>query len=331
MVFDIPAVSGGALTILEYYYGKLSRDAGNQYILVISKPELHDTGNIKVLRFPWAKRSWLHRLYFDHFIAPRLIRKYNVDDVLSLQNTTIPHTRVSQTLYVHNPYPFSEFKVTVSEDTVLWIYQNIYRRFLIKSIRNANRVIVQTEWMKELCRKAVDITEDKIAISRIAFDYAIEKRYNPATCAVTTFFYPASGIYTKNHKLIVQASLCLKMDNIDSYRVVFTLCGNENRHIRKLNRIIQTQHLPIQFTGYMDRKNVLEYLTKSILIFPSYIESLGLPLEEAKLFGSPILASDCGFSHEILDEYGNVRFFNPFDTEELYCMMKESILSVDSR
>ena len=46
---------------------------------------------------------------------------------------------------------------------------------------------------------------------------------------------------------------------------------------------------------------------------------------EASMHGSPILASDCAFSHEVLDGYDKVRFFNPFDSLELKKEMIKSI------
>ena len=113
MVFDVPAESGGALSILNEFYNSFSIDKENNYIFVVSKPILKDTENIKILRFPWIKKSWFHRFYFDHVIAPKLIKNYNVDRVLSLQNIIIPYTNVYQTVYVHNSLPFAEYRFSI--------------------------------------------------------------------------------------------------------------------------------------------------------------------------------------------------------------------------
>ena len=72
MVFDVPAESGGALSVLKYFYSEYKADENNNYIFVVSKPEMKEAHNIKVLRYPWIKKSWLHRLYFDSLIAPKL-------------------------------------------------------------------------------------------------------------------------------------------------------------------------------------------------------------------------------------------------------------------
>ena len=62
MVFDVPAESGGALTILKQYYDRAINDKDNQWLFVISTPYLNETENVKVLRYPWIKKSWFHRL-----------------------------------------------------------------------------------------------------------------------------------------------------------------------------------------------------------------------------------------------------------------------------
>ena len=48
--------------------------------------------------------------------------------------------------------------------------------------------------------------------------------------------------------------------------------------------------------GYINRNEVFENMKTKVLIFPSYIETVGLPLLEAKLIGTIILASNTPFS-----------------------------------
>ena len=78
MVFDVPAESGGALTILNQYYDTAIKDKENDWVFVVSTPELKETDNVKVLNYPWIKKSWFHRLYFDKLVANKLVDKYNV-------------------------------------------------------------------------------------------------------------------------------------------------------------------------------------------------------------------------------------------------------------
>ncbi len=48
---------------------------------------------------------------------------------------------------------------------------------------------------------------------------------------------------------------------------------------------------------------------------------------EAKLHRSPVIASDCAFSREILDGYEKAEFFNPFDFDNLQNILLRYILN----
>ena len=67
-------------------------------------------------------------------------------------------------------------------------------------------------------------------------------------------------------------------------------------------------------------------ILKTILIFPSVIETFGLPLQEAKEAKAIIFAADLPYAHEILYDYPNAYFFNPNNAGELATLIKNSIL-----
>lgn len=329
MVFDVPAESGGALSILNDFYNEVTshEDKGVNWIFVVSKPQLKATEYIKVLRFPWIKKSWWHRLYFDNYVAPKLIKNYMVDKVLSFQNLVIPKTNVSQTLYVHQPLPFISYRFGLRENKRFWIYQNIIGKNIMKSIQRADKVIVQTEWMKKACIEKTGIEIEKIEIVPPQINLDIEQLFKANEESYSTFFFPASELTYKNHEVVVRACKKLKESGIIDFRVIFTLKGNENDHIIKLYNEVNSNQLPIEFVGDLTREQVFDLYTKSVLLFPSYIETFGLPLLEARLHGGIIIASDCPFSREILVEYENSYFFNPFDVNELFILMKSTIQS----
>lgn len=325
MVFDVPAESGGALSVLHEFYNEFKLDRENEYIFVLSLPELKETSNIKVLRFPWIKKGWGHRLYFDHFIAPKLIKEYEVDQILSLQNITIPHAKVYQSVFVHNALPFSEYRFRFKEDKLLWVYQNIIGKNIIKSIKKADHVIVQTNWMKKKFIEELNVYDEKIEVKQSRIDIEIKDQFRDTKDSLSTFFYPASGVIFKNHKVILDACLKLKEKGIEDYRVIFTLCGDENHHITEIYNLSRGNHLPIEFVGSKLRDEVFQLYSKSVLIFPSYIETVGLPLLEAIAHKTPILAANCEYARAILSDYNSVEFFNYDDSKVLCHLMNRCI------
>ena len=317
IVFDVPADTGGALTILKQYYEVAMNDKINTWCFIISTPELLEADKVKVLRFPWVKKSWFHRLYFDKFVAHKIVKLYQADEVLSLQNVIVEGVTCKQTLYLHQSLPFVEKRYRITEDFKFWVYQNLISRIIFKSIRKADTVIVQTKWMKDVCVEKLRVAPEKFQVIQPNVNVKVKKSYKQENEDNKLFFYPANGLVYKNHKIIVEAAMLLKLQKIVNFRIAFTIKGNENSNVKKLYGDVKRHTLPIDFIGQISLEEVYDYYSKSILIFPSYIETFGLPLLEAKMHGSPILASDCTFSHEILEGYEKVEFFDPFDSEDL--------------
>lgn len=328
MVFDVPAESGGALSVLHEFYNEFKLDQENEYIFVLSLPELKEASNIKVLRFPWIKKSWGHRLYFDHIIAAKLIKEYDIDRVLSLQNVIISHTAVYQSVFVHNALPFSEYRFRLKEDKLLWVYQNIIGKNIIRSIKKADHVIVQTNWMKKKIIEGLMVNSNKIEVKQPKIDISVKEQFRKTKESLSTFFYPASGVVFKNHKVIVDACLKLKGEGISDYKIIFTLRGDENKHIAKLYNIVKENQLPIKFIGGLTREEVFDFYTKSTLIFPSFIETVGLPLLEAKMHETPIIVADCAYSREILNEWKRADYFQYSYPEQLTELLKKYLSKV---
>jgi len=324
MVFNVAAENRGALSVLNDFFEEFKKDATNNYFIVLSLPELAEFKNIKVLKYPWIKKSWLHRLYFDYFVAGKIVKANNIDEVFSMQNIIIPRVTVNQKLYLHQSLPFVDIKFSLFNHPILWVYQNLVGQLIYRSVRNANEVIVQTKWMKKACIEKLNIKNtDKIIVKNPKIELSVEKIFDQKIENLTTFFYPASGLTFKNHKIIVNACKILKEKKIKISKIIFTLSGNENKLISNLHNEVEKKQLPIEFIGLITRSQVFNYYSKSVLIFPSYIESFPLPLLEAKLHKCIILASDCPFSHEILDEYENAYFFNPFDPAMLFSLIEK--------
>ena len=63
LVYDVAASSGGALTVLNSFYEEFCKDTKNEYIFVLSVCKLKEQPHIKVLNFPWIKKSPLQRMY----------------------------------------------------------------------------------------------------------------------------------------------------------------------------------------------------------------------------------------------------------------------------
>lgn len=323
IVFNVAAESGGALTILKKYYEEALKQNEFEWYFIVSNSKLESRDNVSILNYSWVKKSWFHRLFFDYFIAPKMVKKINADIVLSLQNIIIPFTKVKQYVYFHQILPFSKKKFKLKEYPKLWVYQNIIGKLIIYSIKKADRVIVQANWIKELFVTNYGLNEQKISIEKPDLNIKVNKVFKTnQTNGKALYFYPANGEIYKNHSIIIEVANKLKIENKSDFEIIFTINGNENSHTKELQEEVISKNLPIKFVGMLPLSDVYDLYSKSILLFPSYLETYGLPLIEAKLHETPIIVADIDYAHETLNGYNKVSYFDPFDSESLYSIMK---------
>lgn len=323
LVVDVAADSGGALTILNQYYDEFSKDKENEYIFVVSVVDLEPTDNIIIEKLPWVKKSWIHRLWFDNVYSKKLLNKYDIDEVFSLQNVVLKHTKVPQTLYLHQPLPYSKYRFSIFKNIRFWIYQNLIGRLIHNSVKRANKVIVQTQWMKDAVLTIDKIEENKIEIIPPKIQINVIDYFDINNFS-NIFFYPASNYIYKNHKIILEAALKLKEQNIDDFKIIFTLT-NETLpgDCKELYDKVKDD---VELVGSIKHDEVMKYYSKSVLVFPSYIETFGLPLLEARECNAPIIASDMPYSREILNGYNQADYFDAFSSDELMCLLKKIVV-----
>ena len=58
------------------------------------------------------------------------------------------------------------------------------------------------------------------------------------------------------------------------------------------------------------------YKSAAAMLFPSTMETLGLPLVEAAAFGLPILAANVPYAHEVMEGYDGVVFAKAEDEND---------------
>ncbi len=330
VVYDVAASASGALSVLNDFYtdAKNYSDKSIQWTFVISTPYLEETENIKVIRAPWVKKNWLCRLLFDYVCAPKIIKQHRADTIFSLQNTTAPRVKTRQIVYLHQPLPFSEYKFNLISAPLFWVYQNIISKFIFASVKKAAAVIVQTKWIKTACAEKTGVPEEKIKIVPPKVSIQPKKYFAYENMDIPTFIYPATPLIYKNHQVIIDACKELIKEGVTNFRVIFTMTGVENKLARKLKEEAEKYSLPIEFAGILKREELFDWYTKAILLFPSYIESFGMPLLEAKMHRTPVIAGDTAFGREILSGCDKYDLFSFNDAAALSRKMLSYISDV---
>ncbi len=320
LIYDVHASESGALAILNDLYNQILAypDKSIKWIFVVSTPIFKETDNVVVKRFPWVKKGWIFRYYFNKITTRSILREFNPDKVLSLQNEGISFFKKEQFVYLHLPFILTDHIFKLREDgKTLWLYQNVISTMIFNSLRNVDYTIVQTQWMKDALIKKAQIDGEKVIVLQPDISSNSIGKYVDCKDNRKRFFYPATAFTYKNHITLLKAIKYAQDKGMNDYEVLFTIEPDENKYTRNLYSYSHDNELNIIFGGMMSRFDVFKRYTNSILLFPSYVESFGLPLLEAKMSGTYIIASDTPYSREILGDYDKAFFFDERDYQTM--------------
>lgn len=320
LVVDTAASEGGALSILNDFLNYVSsHDAGVDWVVItsIDQPRRAPWVRVEVDRRP--KRSLLRRALWELVQVQRYIRSYRPDVVFSLQNTAVMRCPVPQVIYVHQPLPFARWRrwsMFRREERGLAIRALALGPAIRWGARRATGVIVQTRWMKDALVSQARVDAERVVV--VTPNAVITETAQPGEGRDATkywqitdsirLFYPTSAVVYKN----IETLLCATAEMIRSnhpVEVVLTIRGTENAYARRMLRLATSLGDCVHFVGQLPREVVVNELRESILVFPSYIETFGLPLLEARSVGGKVVASDTPFAHEVLDGYRQAWFF----------------------
>ena len=131
-----------------------------------------------------------------------------------------------------------------------------------------------------------------------------------------TFFYPSAFYPYKNHKNLIYA-----------FKEISEIFGNKIKLILTLSKEdLPSSMKSFDFLFFTGKLNIMDihaiYQRVDYLIFPSLLESLGLPLIEAKLYDLPII---CSRRDYVFDVSEPLLTFNPENIEEIKKSLKEAV------
>nr|WP_256557975.1 glycosyltransferase [Marinobacterium sedimentorum] len=130
-------------------------------------------------------------------------------------------------------------------------------------------------------------------------------------------FYPTLPRTFKNIEVLIKAAKVLHQRGVRRFEIRITLSATDSLYARYLAFCARNIE-GICFIGRLSHKAVFdEYRQSDALVFPSKLETWGLPLTEAKSMGLAVLAADLPYARETLGVYDRVNFFDPDDPYQL--------------
>jgi uncharacterized protein yefI len=316
-IIDVAASEGGALSVLNDFceYLRLHLPENVQCFVITSTIKIKETNNLHNIIYPYVKKSWLHRLFWEKIELPKLMKKLRINIVFSLQNNAFPAGNYAQIVYLHNALLVEKARCCCDFKLALRFF--LLRRIIPKSWKNADKLIVQCNFMKE--RVGQYYSQNKVEV--IPSQVNIPVSYRNTGGIIKGYIYPCSAYPYKNIESIIRAEKKLNRENkvID---ILLTISGCENRYAKKMLRMANGVR-GIHFIGRQDRDSLFRLYQEYGLVMASKIESYGIPVAEAMQVGTVVT----GIVEPYLEErvYGYPRAHIAQEDSQLAEMLKKGL------
>lgn len=319
------AVFREALASLTEHYA-----ANYEIVALVHRQRLLDIPNVTYMEFPNVKSSWLRRLRFEYWECKGISQRLKPKLWFAMDNMTPNVTAEKQVVYCHNPSPFYRFHPRdLFLDWKFGLFTLFYRYLYRINIRRNAQVIVQQEWIRKYF-----VTHYGVSDVIVAHPNVVTAAIAPQTAELLPgkpyrFFYPAYPRTFKNSEVALRAARLLERNGFHDFELWLTFDGTVNKYASAVFKQFSNVRT-VRWLGLLTRQKVFEkYADADCLLFPSKLETWGLPITEFKSTGKPIIAADLAYAHETVGSYAQVAFFNPTDIRQLAEIMRAAATGVN--
>ena len=184
----------------------------------------------------------------------------------------------------------------------------VERFWLNRCIRHANHFIVQTESMKRLFYlnnlpdESVVCIWPFASLESLPASVEVLAENNISSVINDRFIYVASGEPHKNHYHLIEAWIILAKEGLRPQLCITVDRLAYPKLCSYVNWAIDQYKLNVHNIGFLSHSVLLEiYQDYDVLIYPSLLESYGLPLIEARQQGLKIVASELDYVRDLVD------------------------------
>lgn len=202
-----------------------------------------------------------------------------------------------------------------------------------KILQHADHIIAVGEELASHIERDFHVSQEKISVMSMGIDRTVfSKPTSKKEIAKqlgfdetkVNFLFVGNVIQEKGVEELIEAFL--KLDQANSNKAALYLVGstkNVNFSARMKERASASEH--IHFIEPMPQKRLAQYFQAAdVFVLPSYIEGLGLVALEAMSCGTPVIASDVGGLHYMLQNEAGV-LVPPKDANALYTELEKVV------
>jgi glycosyltransferase involved in cell wall biosynthesis len=303
-----------------------------EFLALVHKKSLFNESlykKVTFVEFPKSRKSYLYRLYYEYFYFNKYAKVNSIDFWFSIHDLSPNVGTIPQAVYCHNPSPFK--KISLNDliiQPTFFLFTLFYAYMYKINLKKNKFVVVQQLWLKNEFNKRFGVQCNKIVIAKPQ-EYIVNLNNIDGNLnkAIKSFVFPTYPRSFKNIEIIGEAVRILNKEGVEYFNVTVTIDGSENKYSKMIcDKYGKLKHL--KFIGLQPREAVFRLYNESdCLIFPSTLETWGLPISEYKQYDKPMLVANFPYAKETVGGYHKAKFFKYNDAKELASYMKELIVS----
>lgn len=313
----IKFLRGGPIKILEEFIYEIDQRASESHytnIIVFVNhgvpPISYSSTKIKFIKVSkFYTLNHFTRFFWEFIASNYLVRKYSIDRWFSLHDvSTAPFSGIKRAVYVHSPMMFIRPKIDwLIHSRQEFIFSLIYPLLMRYFVASDDLVIVQQKWFAEQLKRKY-LGKNAFIISHPRTVFTSDKSLDAVTGEEIrdTFFYPSLVRSFKSHDFLLKIA-------IENPELTFLITSSGDGGTRLERRLFKKfGHLNnVRWLGYLSQDEMTKaYKQAEYVIFPSEIETWGLPLTEARIFNKRIIVFEgCHYFNGPLNGYDKTYVF----------------------
>jgi glycosyltransferase involved in cell wall biosynthesis len=252
-------------------------------------------GRVKLVEMPGPHFSYRKRVTWYVSGLRKYAKNLGADAILCMNGMGLGTPGLPAFHFVQQSLPFSQ-EALKRFPLLTRIRFHFIRKLTLYSLARSHGVFVQAPWMKNIVDQELGgVVPVGLVMPGLG---VVESRLHPAALGDPILLYVGSDSPHKNVRNLVQAFRILRE----------SLTGAQLR--LTLDEVPEYAGPGVTFLGHLSRNELFrQYEKASLLVMPSLVETVGLPLVEALSVGLPVVVSDRPYAHDVAGNCG--RYFDP--------------------
>lgn len=295
----------------------------DDHVLLVAQPEiLRALADLPSTWTPRAEpaqtRGNVGRFVWEQLVLPRLARQWGADVLLSYGSFVPLRSPCPTVLHASNALPFTPryWHRLRSYPPATQVGAHLRWSLLRRSLQRATRILTPSRAMCQMIAQTLPTTADRLDVAPLGVGLPFHQaRWQPPP-SPEILAVSLHGV-NKEFDILLHAFDRLRRD-YPTAKLALTGTPEQSTWARAAQDLVQQLGLgnSAGFVGDLSHGTLpLRLAQSSIVVFPTWSESFGLPLAEALAVGVPTIAGDVPACREVAADAA--RYYHPGNAESL--------------